>query len=217
MEGNMAKQNISRLVTIVFAISIFFTLFQSCRDNSVSIVNTRDNLNAIIPLKIGASWTYKCFYTGWDRFDSSRLKRTVVNLFDTLGLRWYVIAESSFALSTDSLLGIHKVYETIDKGSYIRFRDWWYYTVEILLKTPITDGNAWIHFPDYTSENETYILNCDTTVTVSSKQYPHTIIIKSDGGWTTIMISRGYGRIYEDHTIDLGWAYFYLISTNIKA
>jgi hypothetical protein len=209
------KSKVRNLATIIIAVITLILAFQSCKDDSVSVVNTSDDLHSIIPMRVGASWTYFNNFVALYSDDPpdtafihlSIIKKDVTASLDTLNSQWWVISESSFVYQSEPkiLLRVYNYLEKVDDSSYQRLS--WFDIPLTILKKPITNGNSW---------DWGYLLHSDTTFSIFFNQYEHAIVSCMLGS-CPLVIARGYGILYERQAGDnLEYSERTLISTNIN-
>ena len=189
------------MVAIVLCLILSFFL-QECKD-SVTGYSLID-LETVIPLKVGSSWTYlDIIPSSLPTFpaDSELVNSEVYGYLDYANVRIYTM--NGFIGEGDSA----RYYESVTQTRYQRYRedeDGKRAVIATLLQTPVKRGNRWFFNGVDNSSGYAEITNPDTTVEIASGTFSGVICVRQLAvNGNTWLIKPTTGIVFETHFIDV--------------
>ena len=159
---------------------VSLTCFQQCTLGTAPFYSLND-LTTVIPLKVGATWTYRQINyqdVGPPFEDTITVVKKIARSIDTLSSRYYAVEETSY-YKNSTFIGIYS--ETITTDQYTQWRGpkgEIPYFPEIVLELPLTTGNQWFFNGKDTTYGYVRIMNADTTIQTPSRVFEHTLFVK---------------------------------------
>jgi len=181
----------------VLALSIAAVLaVGGCHDSGGGYSPT--DLQSVIPLKIGASWTYlDVIPSDIPTFpnDSIAVTSRARTSFDSAGMRYYAI--SGYIGEGDSSV----YYESVTQTTYIRLLDGdsgHRFVAATLLKSPVERGNRWYMNNTDNTAGYAEITSTDTAITTVAGKFTGVVhvqqVMPNGDSW---YILPGTGIVYE--------------------
>ena len=170
----MARSTSDNIWIFVIICTCEILSLEDCKDNGAGMPYPVDDLRTIIPLKLGASWTYREISTDTnDVKDTAIIIERVIGEEDSLSQHYYVMEQSRNG-SLD-----FQYYETISADQYVRYA----LRPKILLQTPVERGSIWpVSFPRFRPAASMEIMSADTSIRLIDRTYEHVIAIREFAG-----------------------------------
>ena len=92
----MDRQKFRKVFTLASVAAMTFVSLQNCRDNGTGLTYSFHDLRTIIPLKVGASWTYRQIsYQDIPPFaETTSVTKKIISSIDSLSETYYLVQET---------------------------------------------------------------------------------------------------------------------------